>query len=218
VQFLRQHFPKPQIHQAEHAPNPAFQQMTRRPQTAPIQFAAVGGVSYRKGTDMLFAALDRLGPELDFKLKIITNPSPQYLDSIRNSISEKTWQRTEFKHHLLPHEVAAELEMTTLLLMPTRADTSPNAVKEAVVAGIPVVAASIGGIPDYVVSGKNGILFTPGNLDEFVQAIRSACAHPLFSRGQVEAETLAKEREYLSPGLMAKKFLAAYEAAFTLGR
>jgi glycosyltransferase involved in cell wall biosynthesis len=167
---------------------------------------------------MLFAALDRLGPELDFKLKIITNPSPQYLDTVRASISEKTWQRTEFKHHLLPHEVAAELETTTMLLMPTRADTSPNAVKESVVAGIPVVASAIGGIPDYVVSGKNGVLFEPGNLDGFVRAIRSACAHPLFSQGQVEAETLAKEREYLSPGLMAKKFLAAYEAAFALGR
>jgi len=217
VQFLKENFPKPQVFQAEHAPNPAFQRLTRRPATAPIQFAVVGGVSYRKGTDLLFAALDRLGSELDFKLKIITNPSPQYLDSIRSSISEKVWQRTEFKHHLLPPEVAAELETATMLLMPTRADTSPNAVKEAVVAGIPVVASSIGGIPDYVVPGKNGILFEPGNLDGFIQAIRSACAHPLFRKGQVEAETLTKEREYLSPGLMADKFLAAYEAAVTLG-
>ncbi len=104
-----------------------------------------------------------------------------------------------------------------MLLMPTRADTSPNAVKESVVAGVPVVAASVGGIPDYVVHGKNGLLFPAGDLESFVQSIRSACADPLFGKGQVDPATLATEREYLSPELMAKKFLAAYETALTIG-
>ncbi len=105
-----------------------------------------------------------------------------------------------------------------MLLMPTRADTSPNAVKEAVVAGLPVVAATVGGIPDYVVQGKNGLLFPAGDLEAFTQSIRSACAHPLFARGQVEPATLAVERDYLSPEMMAKNFLAAYETALAIGR
>ena len=153
---------------------------------------------------------------MDFRLKVISGPLPQYIESLRRSVSAPTWERVEFKHHLLPHEVAAELATPTMLLMPTRADTSPNAVKEAVVAGLPVVAASVGGIPDYVKHGKNGLLFPPGDLEAFIQAIRSACAHPLFGRGQVEPETLATERDYLSPELMAKKFLAAYEAALAI--
>jgi len=49
-----------------------------------------------------------------------------------------------------------------------------------------------------------------------VSAIRTACAHPLFGQGQVDAATLAKERDYLSPALMARKLLAAYEAARAL--
>ena len=216
VQFLAEHFPRPKIHQAEHAPNVAFRQVVRRPQTAPIQFLSVGGLGPRKGTDMLFTALDRLRAEMDFRLKVISGPLPQYIESLRRSVSAPTWERVEFKHHLLPHEVAAELATPTMLLMPTRADTSPNAVKEAVVAGLPVVAASVGGIPDYVKHGKNGLLFPPGDLEAFIQAIRSACAHPLFGRGQVEPETLATERDYLSPELMAKKFLAAYEAALAI--
>jgi glycosyltransferase involved in cell wall biosynthesis len=218
VRFLTENFPKPKVHQAEHAPNVAFRQVARRPQTAPIQFLVVGSLGERKGTDMVFTALDRLSAELDFRLKVICAPSPQYIESLRASVSARTWERVEFKHHLLPHEVAAELETPTMLLMPTRADTSPNAVKEAVVAGIPVVAATVGGIPDYVVHGKNGLLFPAGDLEVFIQSIRSACAHPLFGRGLVESETLATEREYLSPELMAKKFLAAYESALALGR
>lgn len=218
VQFLTENFPGPKIHQAEHAPNTAFRQVVRRPQTAPIQFLSVGGLGHRKGTDMLFAALERLRTEMDFRLKVISGPLPDYIESLRGSVSAPTWERVEFKHHLLPHEVAAELETPTMLLMPTRADTSPNAVKESVVAGVPVVAASVGGIPDYVIPGKNGVLFPPGDLEGFIQAIRSACAHPLFGKGLVDPATLAEERAYLSPELMARKFLAAYAAALAIPR
>ena len=159
-----------------------------------------------------------MSSEPDFRLTIITNPNPQYIASLRATVSERTWGRIEFKHDLLPSEVATELETATMLLMPTRADNSPNAAKEAVVAGVPIVASLVGGIPDYVVHGKNGLLFPPGDLEGFVQAIRAACAHPLFSRGQVDPETLTRKREYLSPELMAKKFLAAYETALTIPR
>lgn len=218
VQFLTGNFPGPKIHQAEHAPNVAFRQVLRRPQTAPIEFLSVGGLGHRKGTDLLFAALEQLRSEMNFRLKVISGPAPEYIESLRGSVTAQTWERVEFKHHLLPHEVAAELETPTMLLMPTRADTSPNAVKESVVAGVPVVATSVGGIPDYVIPGKNGVLFPPGDLAAFIQAIRSACAHPLFGKGLVDAPTLAHQREYLSPELMANKFLAAYEAALALPR
>ena len=218
MQFLKTHFPKPKVFQAEHAPNPVFRGVVRRPRTHPIQWVSIGSLSHLKGTDLLLAALDGLTAEMDFTLKIITNPNPQQIASLRATVSEKTWQRIEFVHDLLPRDVATELETATMLLMPTRADNSPNAVKEAVAAGVPVVASAVGGIPDYVVPGKNGVLFPPGDLEAFVQAIRSACAHPLFRQGLVEPETLAQQREYLSPELMAKKFLAAYEAALAIGR
>jgi glycosyltransferase involved in cell wall biosynthesis len=218
VKFLRERYPAMKIHQAEHAPNQAFHQIQRRPQTNPLRFIAVGGIGHRKGTDLILAALEQLRPELDFTMTFITNPNTNYVAGLQQQVSAAAWQRIEFKYHLLPHEVAKELETATLLLMPTRADTSPNAVKEAVVAGVPVVAAEIGGIPDYVRSGRNGLLFPVGELPAFVEALRTACQHPLFSRGAVESDTLRQEREYLSPALMAKKFLAAYEAAVMAGR
>jgi glycosyltransferase involved in cell wall biosynthesis len=151
--------------------------------------------------------------ERPFKLTLICGPNPAYLESLRASVSAELWRRVEFKHHLLPHEIARELETPTLMLMPTRADVSPNAVKEALVAGMPVVASRVGGIPDYLVPGKNGLMFEVDDLPGFVKAIQEACAHPLFGKGQVDPETLSKTREYLSPERMAENFLAAYRAA-----
>lgn len=59
-------------------------------------------------------------------------------------------------------------------------------------------------------------MFPAGDLEVFIKAIRSACSHQFFDRGQVEPEMLATEREYLSPELMAKKFLVAYETALAI--
>jgi glycosyltransferase involved in cell wall biosynthesis len=121
-------------------------------------------------------------------------------------------ERITCKSGLSPADIALELSRATILLLPTRADTSPNAVKEAVVAGVPVVASRVGGIPDYVLPGGNGILFTPGSQEEFVGAIRAAAAHPLFSRGLVAPGPLAASREYLSPARMARGFFEAYQS------
>jgi len=213
VEYLKRQYHCRHVCQAEHAPSWPFHQVQRRPVADRIQFISVGTLGYRKGTDLLFQALDRLRPELPFKLTVICGPKSDYLDSLRPTVSAELWQRVEFKHHLLPVEIARELETPTMMLLPTRADVSPNAVKEALVAGLPVVASQVGGIPDYLIHGRNGFMFPAGDLNGFVQAIREACAHPLFSKGLVELETLAKTREYLSPERMAKNFLNAYAAA-----
>ncbi|MFO1477289.1 MAG: glycosyltransferase [Verrucomicrobiota bacterium] len=213
VRYLQEHYHHQRVFQAEHAPNRAFREVTRRPVTDPVHFICVSSLGHRKGIDLLFAALDRIAPERAFKLTLICGPNPAYLELLRNSVSAELWRRVEFKHHLLPNEIARELETPTLMLMPTRADVSPNAVKEALVAGMPVVASRVGGIPDYLVHGKNGLMFPVNDLEAFVDAIRQACAHPLFGKGMVDAETLSKTREYLSPERMASNFLTAYAAA-----
>lgn len=92
---------------------------------------------------MLLKALDQLTTTMDFKLTIVSNPNPKYVESLRASVSAEMWRRVEFKYDLPPEDVARELETSTMLLLPTRADTSPNAVKEAGVAGVPVVASNV---------------------------------------------------------------------------
>jgi glycosyltransferase involved in cell wall biosynthesis len=104
------------------------------------------------------------------------------------------------------------------MIYPTRADTSPNSVKEAVVAGLPVVASAVGGIPDYVWPGRNGILFPSGDLEACVNAIRAAGEHPLFSQGEVEEDALNEARDYLSPRRMGEDFLKIYQATARINR
>ena len=213
VRYLQQRYPRMRIQQAEHAPNRAFLETPRQPQTQPVHFCTVGGLGFRKGTDLLFKALDQLAPELDFKLIVVTDLEAPELHALKAGLTPAMRERTQFKLNLLPPEVAREVAASTMLLLPTRADTSPNAVKEAAVAGVPVVASEIGGIPDYIQPGQNGLLFPAADLDQFVAAVRAAVRHPLFGRGQVEPASLVRTRDYLSPERMARNFMAAYELA-----
>jgi glycosyltransferase involved in cell wall biosynthesis len=168
-----------------------------------------------KGTDILLRALDQLTKEFDFHLTMVGSGEPGFVRELKAQTSGSLWKRVRVKNNLRLPEVAEEMAQATMVLFPTRADTSPNSVKEAVVGGVPVVASAIGGITDYVKPGLNGFTVPPDDVSEFTGAIRGAIAHPLFSQGKVDPVTLARMRDYLSPRVMAEKFLASYERVLT---
>jgi len=148
---------------------------------------------------------------LDFRLTIVGRPVSEFKPCLEKWLQSPLGKRIDLKGSLSPSQIAEELSRCTLMIFPTRADNSPNAVKESVVAGVPVVASRIGGIPDYVVPGKNGLLFPSGDLGEFVEIIKSACQHPLFGKGLVDEGVLKEKRVYLSPSLMSQRFRDTYD-------
>lgn len=209
VEYLHRHYPKLSVLQAEHAPAPLFFNVDRRPQCEPTRLLCVGSLNYRKGADLLLAALEKLAPHYAFELVIAG-----YLDSAH----EPEWKRLSagslagrltLRQGVPPEEVAEELSRATMLVFPTRADTSPNAVKEAAVAGVPVIGTRIGGIPDYIKDGQNGLLVAP-DVEGLTKGLEQALQHPRFARGEVSPEAKAKAREWLSPALMKEKFCGAY--------
>ncbi len=211
VQYLEQRFPGLQIEHVEHTPDLVFHQVVRKPQTSPLRFIFVGAFDHRKGGDLLLSALDQLKNELQFELIVVGKPRGTLLQSLQAGVSAEFWRRIVFKERLTQVEVAQELSTATMMLCPSRADTGPVAVKEAAVAGVPVIGTAVGGIPDYVSPGRNGVLCSPDNLAGLIEAIRAACLHPQFSRGQVDMPTLAQTRAYLSPQLMGQKFWGIYQ-------
>lgn len=206
VNWLRQHYPRLDVRLIEHAPDSLFHKIRRTPDTSAMRFVFVGSVSPRKGSDILLSAFDRLKGEINFKVALIGSGG----QALISGASPELQARITCLDKLSSLQVADELAKATIALAPSKADTGPVAVKEQVAAGVPVVGSIMGGIPDYVVPGKNGFLFPSGNLDAFVEAIRQACAHPLFKNGQVDPETHASMKVRLSPARMAESFVSVY--------
>jgi glycosyltransferase involved in cell wall biosynthesis len=99
-----------------------------------------------------------------------------------------------------------------LLVVPSRGDSMPYVVIEAGAAGIPMVAANVGGIPE-IFGAHTDALFAPGIAGAMADAIEIALEDP--DAAQTRAKEL-RERIFLhfSQKAMVEGVLAGYRDAF----
>jgi len=79
--------------------------------------------------------------------------------------------------------------LSSVFVCPSVVENSPNSLCEAMLLGMPVVAAAVGGIPSLLSDGKNGLLYEPGNVRDLTAAIEIAWD---LETGEVIAVAAAK--------------------------
>ena len=94
--------------------------------------------------------------------------------------------RVEFTGWLSNREIQKLVAQSNLGLFPSRIESFGLSVVEAMAAGLPIVAASGGAIPENIKEGVTGILVPVNNADALTKAIISALENPQ------RAESLAK--------------------------
>jgi glycosyltransferase involved in cell wall biosynthesis len=104
-------------------------------------------------------------------------------------------------------EVALEMQHASALLMFSRYENQPCVILEALCCALPVIATSVGGIPE-LVNGANGVLVEPGNEAQLLRACLGCMeGYALFDRAAIAAEA---QRRF-SYDAVGKQFVELYE-------
>ncbi|GAA3088759.1 glycosyltransferase [Streptosporangium carneum] len=85
---------------------------------------------------------------------------------------------------LLGHvsDAARLIASADLLVLSSSYEGLPVVVMEALAAGVPVVSTAVGGVPDLVESGRNGILTTPGDAEALAEGVLRAMRPEVHAR------------------------------------
>ncbi len=84
-----------------------------------------------------------------------------------------------FHGRLQRDQLASALGTMDVLAVPSIwPENSPLVIREAFMAGVPVIASRIGGIPETVADGAGGLLFTPGDAGDLRRVLRRLIDEP----------------------------------------
>lgn len=185
--------------------------------TARTRHKSAGGVTFGfaarleplKGPLVLMDAFAAASRELaDIKLRIAGVGSQKQKVIARAEMHGIT-ERCDFpKVYTRPEDKSAFMRSLDVFVLASLTEGTPNSIVEAMAHGLPVIATSVGGIPD-VVTRETGILVPPGDSEALGQAInRLAADHAL----RVEMGHAAKERyaKLFSPRVVLPVMLSTY--------
>lgn len=102
--------------------------------------------------------------------------------------------------------VAEVLGKLDLFVLPSYSEGLPNALLEAMMAGRCVIATKVGGVPEIIEDGYNGLLVEPGNPEELSKAIQKVILNP-----QLQKNMALRGRE-----LVYKKYTLSHQAESTI--
>jgi glycosyltransferase involved in cell wall biosynthesis len=131
-----------------------------------VLYVSHGGLNSTmyKDPDLLLAAVERLlaGPLADRFHLVVVGGTKKISNIFDNCVSQVGDTRDGLE---------AYYQAADILVHPTKADNCPLVAMEAMSCGLPVVTASIGGVPEVVEHGVTGYVTTPGDVREFSEAI-----------------------------------------------
>jgi glycosyltransferase involved in cell wall biosynthesis len=151
-----------------------FKPAVDRPQV-PITLLAVGRLTKEKRFDRFISLLDQLRHRhgLDVRGWIV---GPTRSDQDLRPELERQAAALGLRSNALRFlgsipDMASIYREATIFVLTSEHEGTPNVLLEAMAAGLPVVATSVGGVPEIVQHGRTGFLVAENQLDELPRAI-----------------------------------------------
>ena len=133
----------------------------------------VGRFTYQKGVDLLIKAFAKLKGKVPAARLILVGEGPEK-SSLQNLTMENGIAGNVIFSGFVPHSKICDfLRETSVFVLPSRFEGLPNALLQAMAASLPCIATSVGGVPEVVKDGVNGILVPPEREDLLADALET---------------------------------------------
>ena len=164
-----------------------------------------------KGHEYLFRALPRILREAGRPVKLLLagagSAEPHYRECVASLGIRDAVEFLGFRQ-----DAPAVIAASDVLVLPSVAEAFGLVVAEAIYLGTPVVASRVGGIPEIVREGVDGILVPPGDSDALADAIlRIARGEALLEGSPSDGARSVRERFAFAD--MVRRYEAVYQEA-----
>lgn len=158
---------------------------TEKTSSHSLHIGYIGQIAKHKGVDVLVRAFKRLrtkGNEVRLSIYGDVTRAPAYVRDVRRLIGNDG--RIQFAGTFTHDQILEVYRELDVLVVPSIwYENSPNVILEALAFKKPVIASAIGGIPEMISHGVNGLLFEPGNPSDLARQLQRLLDEPsLLSR------------------------------------
>ena len=181
----------------------------------------VGRFDYLKGGDTVIKAFERVAEQhSDAELHFVgpdrglendgdvTTRLDQF---ISKNLSARSKERFMHLGERNSEEIAKLRKKASVTIVASRYENFPTVVLEAMSAGCPIVATSVGGIPEILRDGQNAILIERENYDQLAGAILKLLSDPELAR-VLGRQARADFSMHYTPARVARQHLEFYYA------
>ena len=183
----------------------------------------LGRLEYRKGIDVLIAALQRLLPEFPHVMvDIVGEEVAEFGKTFKAQYLELAagmpWARQVTFHGRVAQELLGEyLEGCDIFVAPSRFESFGLIYLEAMMYGKPCVGTDIGGIAEVVIDGETGILVKAGDPNSLIEALRRLILSKEL-RSQLGEQGRRRYLNELTAHAWAKRSLQHYKTVISRPR
>ena len=176
-------------------------------------FGSVGRLSIEKGHRFMVSAFHKLCSEapVGAQLYLIIVGDGKEEQSLKQQATQ-LGIREQIHFAGFQGSPTEWMQMMDCLVQPSLTEGTPNTVLEALCLKLPVIASAVGGVPDLIVDGRNGLLVPPADVEQMTAAMKKMWLSPdLRSQLAAGAEDLLQE---YSPAYQRQKLIDVYEEVF----
>jgi glycosyltransferase involved in cell wall biosynthesis len=178
-----------------------------RPSTE-IVLGTAGRLVEVKGIEYLLQAVSLLRREFPSVQLEIAGSGPLRETLEAEVVRSRLGQHVKFLGWI--DDINSVLPRWSVFVMPSLDEGFPIAALDAMAAGVPVLATSVGGVPELIQDGTNGCLVPPRDVDALVSRLRVLLCDPAL-RNRIGLAGFAHARDHFGPDQMIASFAQLYD-------